>query len=129
MSYVPADLRYTDDHEWIRTEADGSLTVGITDHAQKNLGDIVFFELPQVGRKIQAGEPVGVVESVKAASDIFSPFDGEVVAINDEVVDTPEEVNSDPYEAWLFKIKTKTKGTSSNGLLDAKAYQKLVDGG
>ncbi|MEU9405422.1 glycine cleavage system protein GcvH [Streptomyces sp. NPDC048281] len=129
MSYVPADLRYTDDHEWIRTEADGSLTVGITDHAQKNLGDIVFFELPQVGRKIQAGEAVGVVESVKAASDIFSPFEGEVVAINEEVVDNPEEVNSDPYEMWLFRIKSKSKGgAASNGLLDAKAYQKLVDG-
>ncbi|MFF5143199.1 glycine cleavage system protein GcvH [Streptomyces sp. NPDC013157] len=127
MSNVPADLRYTDDHEWIRTEADGSMTVGITDHAQKNLGDIVFFELPEVGRKIQAGEPVGTVESVKAASDIFSPFDGEIVAINEDVVDSPEEVNADPYEMWLFRIKAKG-GASSNGLLDAKAYAKLVEG-
>ncbi|MER5787876.1 glycine cleavage system protein GcvH [Streptomyces sp. NPDC001980] len=128
MSNVPADLRYTDDHEWIRTEADGSLSVGITYHAQKNLGDIVFFELPEVGRKIQAGDPVGTVESVKAVSEIFSPFDGEIVAVNDEVVDSPEEVNSEPYAMWLFRIKTKG-GASSNGLLDAKAYQKLVDGG
>ncbi|MFD4502227.1 glycine cleavage system protein GcvH [Streptomyces sp. NPDC058457] len=127
MSNVPADLRYTDDHEWIRTAADGSMTVGITYHAQKNLGDIVFFELPAVGRTVQAGDPVGTVESVKAVSEIFSPFDGEIVAINDEVVETPEEVNSDPYGMWLFKIKTKG-GASSNGLLDAKAYEKLVAG-
>ncbi|MFK0151321.1 glycine cleavage system protein GcvH [Streptomyces sp. NPDC090499] len=126
MSNVPADLRYTNEHEWIRTEADGSVTVGITDHAQKNLGDIVFFELPQVGMEIRAGEAVGVVESVKAASDIYSPLDGEIVATNEEVVETPEEVNDSPYEAWLFRIKTK--GKASNGLLDAKAYQKLVDG-
>ncbi|MFG2956128.1 glycine cleavage system protein GcvH [Streptomyces sp. NPDC048291] len=126
MSYVPADLRYTDDHEWIRTEADGSMTVGITDHAQKNLGDIVFFELPAVGRKVEAGDPIGVVESVKAASDLYTPVDGEILAINQDVVDTPEEVNDSPYESWLFKIKIK--GTPSNGLLDAKAYQKLLGG-
>ncbi|WP_089101897.1 glycine cleavage system protein GcvH [Streptomyces hyaluromycini] len=127
MSNVPADLRYTEDHEWIRTEADGSLAVGITYHAQKNLGDIVFFELPEVGRKIQAGHAVGTVESVKAVSEIFSPFDGEVVAVNEDVVENPEDVNAEPYGMWLFKIKTKG-GASSNGLLDAKAYQKLVDG-
>ncbi|MEV5959088.1 glycine cleavage system protein GcvH [Streptomyces sp. NPDC051987] len=127
MSHVPADLRYTEDHEWIRTEADGSMTVGITDHAQKNLGDIVFFDLPQVGRKVEAGGSVGVVESVKAASDIFSPFDGEVVAINEEAVESPEDVNSDPYVTWLFRIRV-TGGASSDGLLDAKAYAKLVDG-
>ncbi|MEU6197903.1 glycine cleavage system protein GcvH [Streptomyces sp. NPDC047061] len=126
MSHVPADLRYTDDHEWIRTEADGSMTVGITDHAQKTLGDIVFFELPKVGTKIQAGDAVGTVESVKAASDIYSPLDGEVVAVNEEVAETPEEVNMDPYEMWLFKIKPKS-GAASNGLLDAKAYAKLVN--
>ncbi|MER6076822.1 glycine cleavage system protein GcvH [Streptomyces sp. NPDC001833] len=127
MSNVPADLRYTQDHEWIRTEADGSMAVGITYHAQKNLGDIVFFELPEVGRKVQAGDPVGTVESVKAASDIFSPVEGEIVAINEDVVDSPDEVNVEPYEMWLFKIRTKG-GASSNGLLDAKAYAKLVDG-
>ncbi|MFD8812320.1 glycine cleavage system protein GcvH [Streptomyces sp. NPDC059627] len=127
MSNVPADLRYTDDHEWIRTEADGTMAVGITDHAQKNLGDIVFFDLPEVGRKVEAGYSVGTVESVKAASDIFSPFDGEIVAINEEVAENPEDVNSDPYGMWLFKIRTKG-GAASNGLLDAKAYAKLVDG-
>ncbi|MFE5032330.1 glycine cleavage system protein GcvH [Streptomyces sp. NPDC056683] len=125
MSLVPADLRYTDEHEWIRIEADGSLTVGITDHAQNTLGDIVFFELPKVGNKVQAGDAVGVVESVKAASDIFSPLDGEIVAVNEEAVETPEDVNSDPYDTWLFRIKAKG-GASSNGLLDAKAYRRLI---
>jgi glycine cleavage system H protein len=125
MSLVPADLRYTDEHEWIRTEADGSLTVGITDHAQNTLGDIVFFELPKVGSKVQAGDAIGVVESVKAASDIFSPLDGEIVAVNEEAVETPEDVNSEPYDTWLFRIKAKG-GASSNGLLDAKAYRELI---
>ncbi|MEW1774225.1 glycine cleavage system protein GcvH [Streptomyces sp. NPDC086777] len=125
MSQVPADLRYTDEHEWIRTEADGNLTVGITDHAQNTLGDIVFFELPKVGSKVQAGDAIGVVESVKAASDIFSPLDGEIVAVNEEAVETPEDVNSGPYDTWLFRIKAMG-GTSSNGLLDAEAYRKLI---
>ncbi|MER6539665.1 glycine cleavage system protein GcvH [Streptomyces sp. 900105755] len=125
MSRVPADLRYTDEHEWIRTEADGSLTVGITDHAQNTLGDIVFFELPKVGLKVQVGDAIGVVESVKAASDIFSPLDGEIVAVNEEAVESPEEVNSDAYDTWLFRIKAKG-GASSDGLLDAKAYRKLI---
>ncbi|MEU2777406.1 glycine cleavage system protein GcvH, partial [Streptomyces sp. NPDC007162] len=98
--------------------------VGITDHAQKTLGDIVFFELPEVGRKAEAGQPVGVVESVKAASDLFSPLDGEIVEVNADVVDDPEMVNAEPYDMWLFKIRTK--GGASNGLLDAKAYQKLI---
>lgn len=125
MSLVPADLRYTDEHEWIRTEADGSLTVGITDHAQNTLGDIVFFELPKVGNKVQAGDAIGVVESVKAASDIYSPLDGEIVAVNEEAVESPDDVNSEPYGTWLFRIKAKG-GASSNGLLDAKAYRKLI---
>lgn len=124
MSHVPTDLRYTDDHEWVRTGTDGIATVGITDHAQKTLGDIVFFELPEVGRKAEAGQPVGVVESVKAASDLFSPLDGEIVEVNADVVDDPEMVNAEPYDMWLFKIRTK--GGASNGLLDAKAYQKLI---
>lgn len=90
MSNVPADLKYTDEHEWVRTEADGTLTVGITDHAQSTLGDIVFLELPQVGKSVNAGDAVGVVESVKAASDIYSPVSGEVVAINEEATDSPK---------------------------------------
>ncbi|MGU7784121.1 glycine cleavage system protein GcvH [Burkholderia sp. PU8-34] len=125
MSNVPAELKYTDEHEWIRTEADGTLAIGITDHAQSTLGDIVFLELPQVGKQVKAGDAVGVVESVKAASDIYSPVSGEVVAVNTEVVDAPDEVNSDAYSAWLFKIKL-ADGASTDSLLDAAAYEKLV---
>ncbi|KVH69460.1 glycine cleavage system protein H [Burkholderia ubonensis] len=125
MSNVPAELKYTDEHEWIRTEADGTLTIGITDHAQSTLGDIVFLELPQVGKQVKAGDAVGVVESVKAASDIYSPVSGEVVAINADAVDSPEEVNSDAYDTWLFKIKL-ADGASTDNLLDAAAYAKLV---
>ncbi|AOK57799.1 glycine cleavage system protein GcvH [Burkholderia ubonensis] len=125
MSNVPAELKYTDEHEWVRTEADGTLTIGITDHAQSTLGDIVFLELPQVGKQVKAGDAIGVVESVKAASDIYSPVTGEVVAINADAVDTPEEVNSDAYDTWLFKIKL-ADGASTDNLLDAAAYAKLV---
>ncbi|KVO85209.1 glycine cleavage system protein H [Burkholderia ubonensis] len=125
MSNVPAELKYTDEHEWVRTEADGTLTIGITDHAQNTLGDIVFLELPQVGKQVKAGDAIGVVESVKAASDIYSPVTGEVVAINADAVDTPEEVNSDAYDTWLFKIKL-ADGASTDNLLDAAAYAKLV---
>ncbi|CAB3967144.1 MULTISPECIES: glycine cleavage system protein GcvH [Burkholderia] len=126
MSNVPAELKYTDEHEWIRTEADGTLTIGITDHAQNTLGDIVFLELPKVGTQVKAGDAIGVVESVKAASDIYSPVTGEVVAINTDVVDTPEDVNGDAYDAWLFKIKLAA-GASTDNLLDAAAYSKLID--
>jgi glycine cleavage system H protein len=126
MSQVPADLKYTDEHEWIRTEADGTLTIGITDHAQSTLGDIVFLELPQVGKSVKAGDAIGVVESVKAASDIYSPVSGEVVAINEDAVDTPESVNEDAYDAWLFKIKLAPDATTDS-LLDAAAYSKLID--
>ncbi|BBA40619.1 MULTISPECIES: glycine cleavage system protein GcvH [Burkholderia] len=126
MSNVPAELKYTDEHEWIRTEADGTLTVGITDHAQSTLGDIVFLELPQVGKSVNAGDAVGVVESVKAASDIYSPVSGEIVAINEAATDAPEEVNSDAYGVWLFKIKLAA-GASTDKLIDADAYSKLID--
>ncbi|AJK44652.1 glycine cleavage system protein GcvH [Burkholderia plantarii] len=126
MSNVPADLKYTDEHEWIRTEADGTLTIGITDHAQATLGDIVFLELPQVGKQAKAGDPVGVVESVKAASDIYAPVSGEIIAINDDAVDTPESVNEDAYDAWLFKVKL-APGANTDALLDADAYKKLID--
>ncbi|RKU01794.1 glycine cleavage system protein H [Burkholderia sp. Nafp2/4-1b] len=126
MSNVPADLKYTDEHEWIRTEADGTLTVGITDHAQSTLGDIVFLELPQVGKSVTAGDAVGVVESVKAASDIYSPVSGEIVAINEDAANSPEEVNSDAYGVWLFKIKL-ADGASTDKLIDADAYSKLID--
>ncbi|NIF44922.1 glycine cleavage system protein GcvH [Burkholderia sp. Tr-862] len=126
MSNVPADLKYTDEHEWIRTEADGTLTVGITDHAQSTLGDIVFLELPAVGKSVKEGDAVGVVESVKAASDIYSPVSGEIIAINEEAADSPEEVNSDAYAVWLFKIKL-ADGASTDKLIDAAAYSKLID--
>jgi glycine cleavage system H protein len=125
MSNVPADLKYTEEHEWVRTEADGTLTVGITDHAQETLGDIVFLELPAVGKTIAAGDAIGVVESVKAASDIYSPVSGEIVAINEALVDTPDAVNQDAYASWLFKVKLGA-GASLDKLLDADGYEKLV---
>ncbi|WP_460066944.1 glycine cleavage system protein GcvH [Streptomyces sp. YKOK-I1] len=125
MTNVPADLRYTDEHEWVSTGSDGVITVGITDHAQKSLGDIVFFELPEVGRTFEVGEPVGSVESVKSVSELFSPAKGEIVEVNPDAMDSPEDVNSDPYGVWLYKIKAASKD-SSNGLLDAKAYAKLI---
>lgn len=125
MSNVPADLKYTDEHEWIRTEADGTLTVGITDHAQSTLGDLVFIEMPEVGKQVKVGDAVGVVESVKAASDIYSPVSGEIIATNADAVDTPEDVNSEPYDTWLFKIKL-APGADTSNLLDAAAYEKLI---
>ncbi|ATF85903.1 glycine cleavage system protein GcvH [Burkholderia gladioli] len=127
MSNVPADLKYTDEHEWIRTEADGTLTVGITDHAQSTLGDIVFLELPEAGKQVKAGDPIGVVESVKAASDIYAPVSGEIIAANPDATDEPESVNEDAYDAWLFRIKL-APGANTNDLLDAAAYSKLIDG-
>ncbi|MGN6234425.1 MAG: glycine cleavage system protein GcvH [Trinickia sp.] len=125
MSNVPADLKYTEEHEWVRTEADGTVSVGITDHAQETLGDIVFLELPAVGKAITAGDSIGVVESVKAASDIYSPVSGEVVAVNEALVDTPDAVNQDAYASWLFKVKL-ADSASVDKLLDAAGYQKLV---
>jgi glycine cleavage system H protein len=123
---VPADLKYTQSHEWARLEADGTVTVGITDHAQEALGDIVFLELPDVGRQVKAGEECAVVESVKAASDIYSPIAGEVIARNDAAVDAPESVNQDAYSAWLFKLKP-ANAADVNGLLDAAAYAKVAE--
>ena len=102
---IPANLRYTSSHEWVRKEADGTVTIGITDHAQAALGDLVFIELPKVGRVLAAGEACAVVESVKAASDVYAPLAGEMVAVNDALVATPEDVNKDAYSAWLFKLR------------------------
>jgi glycine cleavage system H protein len=107
---TPANLKYAASHEWARLEADGSVTIGITDHAQEALGDIVFLELPAVGRVVKAGEECAVVESVKAASDIYSPVSGEVVEANQAAVDAPESVNADAYAAWLFRIKPADAG-------------------
>ena len=122
MSNIPADLRYAASHEWTRQEADGTVTVGITDHAQDLLGDVVFVELPEVGRTVSAGEECAVVESVKAASDIYAPVSGEVVAVNDVLADGPELVNSEPYKgAWFFKIKP-SDASELDKLMDADAY-------
>ncbi|KAF0164543.1 MAG: gcvH [Rhodocyclaceae bacterium] len=122
---TPANLKYAASHEWARTEADGTVTIGITDHAQEALGDIVFLELPAVGRVVKAGEECAVVESVKAASDIYSPMSGEVVDINQAAIDAPESVNADAYATWLFRIKPANPAelaTELGGLLDAAAY-------
>jgi glycine cleavage system H protein len=122
---LPADLRYTASHEWIRSEADGTLTVGITDHAQSSLGDLVFLELPKAGRKVAAGEAIAVVESVKAASDVYAPVAGEVVAANAAIAQTPEAVNTDAYGAWLFRIKP-AGAVDLGKLLDAAAYEATI---
>ncbi|MCB1914767.1 MAG: glycine cleavage system protein GcvH [Rhodocyclaceae bacterium] len=122
MSTVPADLKYTKSHEWIRTEADGTLTIGITDHAQEALGDIVFLELPEAGRSVTAGEAVAVIESVKAASDIYAPLDGEIVDSNAAAVDAPETINTDAYANWLFKLRP-ADGAAVEALLDSTAYE------
>jgi glycine cleavage system H protein len=123
---VPADLKYTQSHEWVKLEADGSVTVGITDHAQEALGDIVFLDLPEAGRQVNAGEECAVVESVKAASDIYAPIAGEVIARNDAALDAPESVNQDAYAAWLFKLKP-ADAAQLNTLLDAAAYTKVAE--
>jgi glycine cleavage system H protein len=118
MTTIPDDLRYTKDHEWIREEGDGEYTVGITDHAQAALGDLVFVELPEVGATVEAGVACCVVESVKAASDVYSPLNGEVVEVNEVLVDSPELANSDPYtEGWLFRLRSE----------DNEALDKLLD--
>ena len=121
-SAKPADnLKYAASHEWARLDADGSITIGITDHAQEALGDVVFLELPEIGRVVKAGESVAVIESVKAASDIYAPVSGEVIARNDAAVDAPESVNADAYATWLVKIKP-VDASERNKLLDAAAY-------
>ena len=123
---VPADLKYTQSHEWVKLEADGSVTVGITDHAQEALGDIVSLDLPEAGRQLNAGEECAVVESVKAASDIYAPIAGEVIARNEAALDAPESVNQDAYAAWLFKLKPDD-AAQLDTLLDAAAYTKVAE--
>ena len=117
---IPADLKYTDTHEWVRKEADGSVSVGITHHAQDLLGDLVYVENPQVGRKLKKGEECGVVESVKAASDIYAPLTGEVVAVNEELADAPEKINEGAYDAWMFRLRPDDPA-ALDALLDASA--------
>ncbi|WP_460122201.1 glycine cleavage system protein GcvH [Pseudomonas sp. H3_G09] len=125
MSDIPAELRFAESHEWARLEADGTVTVGISDHAQEALGDVVFVELTEVGKVFAAGDQSGVVESVKAASDIYAPVSGEVIAINEELGGSPELLNSDPYGAWIFKLKPSDKAELDK-LLDAAAYQAAI---
>jgi glycine cleavage system H protein len=122
---LPQELRYTATHEWVRRESDGSVSVGITDHAQEQLGDIVFVESPQAGRKVAAGEAVGVVESVKAASDIYAPVAGEIIAGNADLSVAPEKVNEDAFAAWIFRIKP-ANAAEVEKLLDAAAYEKAA---
>ena len=122
---TPQDLKYTESHEWVRPESDGTVSVGITFHAQEMLGDVVFVETPAVGRKVGQGEECGVIESVKAAADIYAPLSGEIVAANGELTDTPERVNQDPYAAWMFRIRPNDTGELA-ALLDAAAYEKLA---
>lgn len=126
MSNIPADLKYVASHEWLKLEDDGIITVGITDHAQDLLGDVVFVELPEVGREVSADEEIAVVESVKAASDVYAPIAGEIVEINDELVDSPELANEDPYgKAWFFKIKPANV-VDYDDLLSAEEYQSAL---
>ncbi|AMB84157.1 glycine cleavage system protein H [Pseudomonas agarici] len=125
MSQIPADLRFAESHEWARLEADDTVTVGISDYAQEALGDVVFIELPDVGNVFAAGDQAGVVESVKAASDIYSPVSGEVIAINDKLSEKPEALNSEPYSAWIFKLRPSDQGELDK-LLDAAGYQVTI---
>lgn len=120
MSVIPENLKYTKTHEWARLEGDGTVTVGITDHAQSQLGDLVFVELPEVGTTVAAGRECAVVESVKAAADVYSPLNGKVLAVNEALTDSPELINEEPYgKGWLFRLSTTD---SLDGLLDAAAY-------
>lgn len=127
MSSIPANLRYNDSHEWVLDNGDGTVTVGITDHAQEALGDVVFVELPELGRALTKGEEFSVVESVKAASDLYAPVAGEVIAVNEELEDAPETINESPYEnGWIIKVRVDDAGAVA-ALLDADAYQAVID--
>ncbi|QEM81898.1 glycine cleavage system protein GcvH [Halomonas binhaiensis] len=127
MSSIPANLRYVDSHEWIQDNGDGTVTIGITDHAQESLGDVVFVELPEVGSSLNKGDEFGVIESVKAASDLYAPLDGEVVEVNEGLEDAPETVNDSPYgDGWILKLRIEDS-SALDELLDADAYQAVVD--
>lgn len=126
MSNIPADLRYTDTHEWVRAEADGTVTIGITDHAQEALGDLVYIELPAVGTQVAARKEIVVVESVKAASDVYAPLAGTITAVNDSLADAPEALNQDAYASWLVRLKPDNPGDIED-LLDAAAYGNSVE--
>lgn len=123
---VPTNLKYSKSHEWVKPEADGTVTVGITHHAQELLGDMVFVELPEIGRKLTQKEECAVAESVKAAADVYSPISGEVIAVNSPLVDEPGKINEDAFSAWLFKLKP-SNAAELDGLLDAATYTELVE--
>ncbi len=127
MSNIPSELRYATSHEWLRNEGDGTVTIGITEHAQELLGDMVFVELPEVGENVSTGDDVAVAESVKAASDIYAPVSGEVIAVNEDLEDSPELVNSDAFgDGWMFKIKLDD-ASEVEALLDAEGYANSID--
>ena len=126
MSELPGDLLYTNEHEWLRREDDGSVTIGITDHAATSLGDLVYVELPEVGQDIEAGGEMAVVESVKAASDVYAPVAGSVAAVNEELSDDPEKINADPYgDGWIVRLEIE--GLDESELMSPDAYQELLD--
>jgi len=127
MTDLPGDLLYTKDHEWLRREDDGTVSIGVTDHAQSALGDLVYVELPEVGQDVESGGDMAVVESVKAASDVYSPIDGTVAAVNEALSDDPETINSDPYgEGWIVKV-TPGGDIDESDLMAPDAYQSLLD--
>ncbi|MFB3080915.1 MAG: glycine cleavage system protein GcvH [Nitrosomonadaceae bacterium] len=123
---IPTHLKYTKSHEWVRLEEDGTITIGITYHAQELLGDMVFVEIPQVGRQLKQGEECAVVESVKAAADVYAPITGEVIETNSELESAPEKINQDTYSAWLYKLKPSNTADLSE-LLDSTEYQKVLE--
>ena len=125
MSELPGDLRYTNEHEWLRQEEDGSVTIGITDHAQSALGDLVYVELPEVGQDLESGGEMAVVESVKAASDVYAPVSGSVLAVNDQLSDDPEKINADPYgDGWIVRLQPSGEPGET---MDPDAYQAFLD--
>lgn len=129
MSQVPSELKYTEEHEWVSVEDNGTVTIGITDHAQQELGDLVFVELPEVGTNFAAGDAAAVVESVKAASDIYAPISGEVVEVNDELADNPETINNDAFgEGWIFRLQIEDESTLGD-LMTADQYESFINSG
>ncbi len=126
MTELPGDLKFTSEHEWLRQEEDGTVTIGITDHAQAALGDLVYVELPEVGQEVQSGGEMAVVESVKAASDVYAPISGEIVAVNEALADDPEKINADPYEdGWI--VRMRPSGDDEDETLTPDEYQELLD--
>ncbi|KPK11651.1 MAG: glycine cleavage system protein H [Acidithiobacillales bacterium SG8_45] len=126
MSNIPGELKYSKSHEWVRINDDGSVTIGITEHAQDLMGDMVYVELPETGASLNQGDDCAVVESVKAASDVYAPIGGEILEVNDALADAPETINSDPYgEGWIFRM-TPADGAEIDALMDANAYEELV---